>query len=131
MSFSCYRHGWEHGQSVCPACDHYDIGMSQIKIDQQSAALQIAIEMNVKLHAENQKLKDAMVVDENGNEYVIVCMMKEKVKEIEAQLAEAKQIIEWYAAESTYWGDPDWKDECGFPIDADEGKKARAFLEKV
>jgi regulator of replication initiation timing len=43
---------------------------------------------NVRLRAENEQLRSGYLADENGNEYVAVCVLKEKIRELQAALGE-------------------------------------------
>lgn len=82
------------------------------------------------LLSEIDRLKDAMVVDENGNEYVIVCIMKEKIKEVEDKNARLREALEFYANENN-WNDPDftrWDNFDLTKIAKDFGDKAREAL---
>jgi hypothetical protein len=40
-----------------------------------------------RLRAENARLRSGYLADENGNEYVAVCVLKEKIRELEGELA--------------------------------------------
>ncbi len=80
---------------------------------------------------EVERLQSGYLTDEHGNEYVQVCILKEKINEQKMQLAEAKEVLQFYAQ---------WEDDKGAyektydrtTLDFNyPGKpKARALLEK-
>ena len=47
-----------------------------------------------KLRAEIKRLRDGYLLDENGNEYVQVCILKDKIKELAVLLA---PLTRWLA----------------------------------
>jgi hypothetical protein len=82
-----------------------------------------------ELIAEVESLRSGYLTDEHGNEYVQVCILKEKIREQEAEIERLRDALKFYAAHETYWGkDTDPFTEA-FPIDEDEGKIANAALE--
>lgn len=49
--------------------------------------------------AARDRIKNSLLVDEDGNEYVMVCMLKEKITELQAELTSVKaklQILRRY-----------------------------------
>lgn len=56
---------------------------------------------NATLKAEVERLRSGYLADENGNEYVAVCILKEKIKELQTKLEKARVALEFYADPAT------------------------------
>lgn len=68
-------------------CECYDKEFSQTKSEVAS------------LRAEIKRLRDGYLLDENGNEYVQVCILKDKIKELRKLVTIAAPMIEYLASD--------------------------------
>jgi hypothetical protein len=122
----CLRGGFEGPEEI--VCTAHLIG--EIDQDEKNAAFIAASRTAVpELIAEVERLQSGYLADENGNEYVQVCILKEKIREQAARLAAARDVLEEIAS---------WANGCPANSEYDKGlkaahdalsSKARAWLE--
>lgn len=114
------------------------IGKYQSKSDLKRIAIlnpaQVADDY-AELAAENQQLKDAYLVDENGNEYVQVAFLKQTIRELKEEiessdklLIELKTALEFYANPETYVLVNDERKRLMCIFEDPGGKRAREAL---
>lgn len=91
------------GNTHYSGCECYDKEFARTKAE------------NSTLKAEIERLRQGYLADENGNEYVAVCILKEKIRDLESKLKKAVSVLEFIAGRQS------------FP-DLDETEKAREGL---